>query len=157
MFNLLKTIFKYHRGAVSAVALLHIFVFIPASMVFWFEKQEQLHILYYTLIAAVAVITSWIFAWITGDIKQSTKHFIFKMEIIFAILAALAAPFLLTFYFETAVFFSNFFEEVYSFEYFGPNRALSAAIIFVFYNLFFSKDLIASVRGLMRKNISSQK
>jgi small-conductance mechanosensitive channel len=153
MFNLIKAIFKYHRGAISAIALLHVFTFIPASMVFWFEEQKNMHLVYYALIAAVAVLTSWIFSWVTKDIKPTTKHFLLKIEIAFAILALLAAPFLLTFYFGTAIFFLNFFEQNYSILYTGPNRAISAAIVFVFYNLFFAKDIIKSFRNSGKNQI----
>ena len=153
MFDLIKSIFKYHRGAVSAIALLHIFTFIPASMVFWTEKGEQYHIAYYAFVAAVAVISSWVLYWVTRDVKSRVKHYMIKMEMIFVIGAILSAPFLLTFYYETAVFFMNFFEQAYTFSYFGPNRLISAAVIFIFYNLFFIKDLAASLK---RKNIATQ-
>jgi len=149
MFDLIKSIFKYHRGAITAIALLHIFTFIPAAMVFWLEKQENLHIVYYFFIAAVAVITSWVMGIVTKDAKPNVKHYLIKMELVFLIISFLAAPFLLTFYFETAIFFSNFFEEIISHSYFGPNRIVSMAVIFVFYNLFFYKELFLKI---FRKN-----
>jgi len=153
MFDLIKAIFKYHSGAVSALALLHIFTFIPASMVFWMEKEGNSHLVYYAFVAAVAILTSWVMHWVTRDVKSSVKHYMIKMELILVAGAILAAPFLLTFYFETAVFFSNFFEQVYSFSYFGPNRLFSAVIAFAFYNLFFYKDLIESLKR--KKNIAT--
>jgi len=154
MFDLIKAIFKYHRGAVSALALLHIFTFIPASMVFWMQGDSQVHLVYYAFIAAVAILASWVLHWVTRDAKAVVKHYMTKMEIIFALAAVLSAPFLLTFYFYTAVFFSNFFEEVYSFSYFGPGRIVSAAIVFAFYNLFFIGDLAAAFKK--KKIISTQ-
>ncbi len=144
MFNLIKSIFKYHRGAISAIALIHVFVLIPASMVFWLEETQSMHLVYYALLASVAVITSWIFWWVTRDIKNSTKHFLLKMETAFAVLAFLAAPFLLTFYFDMALYFANFFEQVYSTQYFGPNRLISSLVAFAFYNVFFVRDIIKS-------------
>lgn len=146
MLELLRSVLKEHKVGIYTIALIHIFILIPASMVFWFETERNLHLVYYITVAAVGVITSGIFKSIVWDKKDMTKHFMLKIEISLAVLAILSSAFLLTFYFQTAVFFSNFFEYIYSFEYFGPNRALSAVIIFVFYNLFFYRDLIASLR-----------
>jgi len=153
MFDLIKSIFRQHRGAMTAIALLHIFTFIPAAMVFWLENEINPHIIYYFFIAAVAIITSWIMSTITKESRPTVSHYLIKMEIIFAIMAFLAAPFLLTFYFETAVFFANFFEKVFSPEYLGPNRIISAAIIFIFYNLFFYRELARSIVKKFKKPV----
>jgi hypothetical protein len=150
MFELLRTIFKVHWGAIWAIALLHIFTFIPASMVFWMEKSRQNHLYYFGVIASVAIITSWVFHTVTSDVKNNIRHFTIKMELLFAILAVLSAPFLLTFYLQTAVLLSNFFETTVQSQYAGPNRLISALVIFAFYNLFFFGDL---VRSLKRKKI----
>src|SRR3989304_4458214 len=98
MLDMLKSVFKYHRGAITAVAMMNIFTFIPAATVFWLDAEN--HIYYYGLIAAVAILTSWIFHWTTKEARESTNHFSFKMILFFLILAFLAAPILLTFYFK---------------------------------------------------------
>jgi len=154
MFDLIKIIFKQHMGAISAIALLHVFTFIPAAMVFWLEKESSSHIIYYFFAGAVAVVTSWVMSISTKESVPNVKHYLIKMEMILIIMALLAAPFLLTFYFETAIFFSNFFEQIVSPNYFGPNRAISAVVIFVFYNLFFYRRIF---NALKRKNIATQK
>lgn len=146
MLELLRSILKEHRVGIYTIALIHIFILIPSSMVFWFEPDKKLHLVYYITVAAVGAITSIIFKSIVWGKKDVTKRFMAKVEIMLALTAIISSALLLTFYFQTAVFFSNFFEYVYSVEYFGPNRLLSAAIIFVFYNLFFYRDLIRSMR-----------
>jgi hypothetical protein len=150
MFEFLKSIFKHHRGAISAIALLHVFTFIPAATVFWFEQEPKFHVVYYAFAASVATLTSWVLSWVTRDIRYSIKHYFVKTEIMLAVMAILAAPFLLTFYLGTAVYFANFFEQVYPANYLGPNRAISAIVIFVFYNLFFYKDLISIIKNRKR-------
>lgn len=141
MFELLKVIFKNHRGAVTSLAMLHIFTFIPAAMVFWMQEGETNHIVYYSFIASVAIISSWVLHWVTKEARYTVKHYHIKMELFFMIMAILAAPFLLTFYIKTALFFSNFFEYIIKDSYNGPNRLISAAVVFGFYHLFFIGDL----------------
>ncbi len=152
MFDLIKAVFAQHRGAVSALALLHIFTFIPAAMVFWLENDPAHHLVYYAFIAAVAAITSWVLSAITKGAKPDVNHYVIKMEVTFVLLALIVAPFLLTFYLKTAVFFANSFGQVYPDVYTGPNRAVSATVVFLFYNLFFYKDLFA---GLIKKKTTA--
>lgn len=149
MFELLKTIFKYHRGAITAVALVNIFTFIPAATVFWLEPEK--HLYYYGFIAAAAIITSWIFHWTTKEAREMVKYFNVKMVSFLLILAFLLAPVLLTFYFSTAIFFANFFEVIYPNVYQGPDRAVSYLVTFGFYNLFFLWDYVKGLIGLFHK------
>ena len=150
MLELIKSIFKYHRGAFTAVSLLQAFTFIPAATVFGLVKQD--HIYYYAFSAAVAVIASWVFHWTTNEARDVVKHYSIKMIAFFLVLAFLAAPVLLTFYFRIAIYFANFFEVLYPSGYGGPDRLISFLVVFGFYNLFFLGDYFKAIARLFRKS-----
>jgi len=153
MFEIIKSIFKYHRGAFTAVSVMQLFTFIPAATIFWTTREN--HIYYFMFAGAIAVIASWVFHWTTKDVRDSVKHFNIKMIILFIILAFLAAPVLLTFYFKVAIYFANFFVVVYPSDYRGPDRLISFLVVFAFYNLFFLVDYIKSIVKLFRKQPSN--
>jgi len=155
MFEIAKSVFRYHRGAVTSVSVLNIFTFIPAATVFWLDPEG--HIYYYSLIAAAAIISSWIFHWTTREARSEVRHFFIKMFLFFLVLAFIAAPLLLTFYFNTALFFANFFEVVYPNIYRGPDRVISYLITAGFYNLFFIGDYIKGFFGLFSRKMAQQK
>lgn len=126
--------FAKKRGALSALFLIHIFTFIPASILLWFAEKEQ-HYVYYLFAGGIAVITSWIVLASGEDfiktINNFKKEFLLPANIFFIILYLLFCYGVSEFYFIIAELFAPF-EVVYV----GPSRLVTFLVVMACYNSF---------------------
>ena len=131
--------FAKRRAALTAVFLIHIFTFIPASILLWLESDTTYF--YYIFAGGIAIITGWIMLEAGIDLIKTVpnfrKEFLFPTNIFFFLLYLIFGYSVPEFYYQVAKYFSSF-----DIEYHGPSKILVFLIMMVCYNLFFVPRII---------------
>lgn len=130
--------FAKRRAALTAVFLLHIFTFIPASILLWLESD--INYFYYIFAFGIAVITGWIILEAGKDLIKTLanfrKEFLLPVNIFFLLLYLIFGYGTSEFYYRTADFFAQG-----SLSYAGPSRILVFFIVIAGYNLFLAPKI----------------
>jgi hypothetical protein len=131
--------FAKRRAALTAVFLLHIFTFIPASILLWLESNGNNF--YYVFAGGIAIITGWIVLEAGIDLIKAIpnfrKGFLFPVNILFFLLYFVFGYSVPEFYYRVAAFLAPV-----ELNYAGPNRILVFFIVMVGYNLFFIPKIL---------------
>ncbi len=125
--------FAKKRAALTAVFLIHIFTFIPASILLWLEGER--HYMFYIFAGGIAIITGWVILEAGKDLINAVpsfrKDFLFPANILFFAFYLIFGYGIPEFYYRVAVFFAPF-----ELDYVGPSRILVFFIMIIGYNLF---------------------
>ena len=140
----LKEVLRQIEPALISLTIFYVFALYPLAIYFW--SQSKYHAVYYSFIAAIGFISSWLLHNVLTDFVKERRAMLTEIMALFnmlnLVICLIFIVFPLKFYYGSSKWFLGIFKSVEGFIYHGPDVLRASTIFILVSNIFFFLQVI---------------